>query len=166
MASLVKRIRYHCENKKTFKKYLTNMIFREAETKFDEGAYHKYIKIPDGVTEILDQGFSSTISLKSIIISKSVKSIGDYSFYNCSSLKHIVIPEGVFIIGYRAFDGCSNLKSVNMPESINYLGNKSFAFCRNMKKLSIPEKYKYCITKKDCNVFDCLDLPNVEITYF
>jgi len=164
MGSLVKRLRHH-NNKKTFIKYLTNTIFREAETKLDEMGYNnKHIKIPDGVTEILDKAFLSKQSLKSIIISKNVKSIGDYSFYYCQSLKYIVIPEGVSIIGLRTFDVCSSLKNIIIPKSINCVGNQAFAYCRNIKKLSMPEKYKYFIHPY-CNVFECVDFKNVEITY-
>ena len=51
------------------------------------------VVIPDGVTSIGDEVFSSCDNLKSITIPNSVTSIGDSAFLFCNSLKRIDVSE-------------------------------------------------------------------------
>ena len=60
------------------------------------------IEIPEGVTSIGNEAFSSS-GISSIEIPESVTSIGDYAFQSSDELKEIVIPRSVKYIGRGAF---------------------------------------------------------------
>jgi len=71
------------------------------------------------VVEILDSGFTSYDSLKSIILPNGVTRIGSYAFFHCVNLISILIPSGVTNIGNFAFQDCNGLTT------IFYEGNSS-----------------------------------------
>ena len=68
--------------------------------------------IPNSVTNIGYDAFSSNTSLTSITIPNSVTSIGSYAFFNCTSLTSITIPNSVTSIGTSAFHHCKSLSSI------------------------------------------------------
>ncbi|MBR4885855.1 MAG: Ig-like domain-containing protein [Muribaculaceae bacterium] len=68
--------------------------------------------IPNSVTSIENDAFSSCESLTSIEIPNSVTSIGDYAFSQCSSLTSIEIPNSVTRIGNYAFYLCESLTKI------------------------------------------------------
>ena len=74
------------------------------------------VTIPNSVTSIGYEAFSSCTSLTSITIPNSVTSIGTYAFFNCDSLTSITIPNSVTIIGDCAFYDCESLTSVYISD--------------------------------------------------
>ncbi|MGB0460241.1 MAG: leucine-rich repeat protein, partial [Opitutales bacterium] len=70
------------------------------------------VTIPESVTSIGSNAFSSCSSLATVTIPDSVTSIGSNAFNNCSSLASITIGNGVTSIGSDAFDNCSSLTSI------------------------------------------------------
>ena len=50
--------------------------------------------------------YSSSDSIKSVVIKKGVTTIGKYAFIYCASLENITIPEGVTSIESNAFNSC------------------------------------------------------------
>ena len=85
--------------------------------------------IPDGVTSIGNNAFSSCNGLTSIIIPSSVISIGNGAFYNCLGLTSINILDGVTSIGDAAFTACNSLSSITIPSSVTIIGNNAFYHC-------------------------------------
>lgn len=67
------------------------------------------IKLPDGLTSIGYNVFSSCQSITVIIIPDSVTSIDYYAFGNCIKLTKAVIPDTVTTINWGAFENCPAL---------------------------------------------------------
>ena len=99
---------YSSENGVLFDKNQTTLL------QYPSGKEEKSYVIPDGVTSIKSQAFSSCYSLENVTLPDSMTSILGYAFYNCSSLTGITIPNNVTSIGYEAFYGCSSLSNITV----------------------------------------------------
>ena len=64
-----------------------------------------------------------------IFIPENVSSIANNAFSSCISIEKVVIPNSVSYIGYSAFYGCSNLKSINIPQSLTSILESTFENC-------------------------------------
>ena len=91
----------------------------------------KEIVIPDSVTEIGSQAFSSCEKLTSVSIPNSVTTIRDRAFFDCNSLASITIPDSVTDIELQAFCNCTSLKSVTIPASVTDIGDEAFGYYFN-----------------------------------
>ena len=128
------------------------------------------VVIPDGVTSIGDDAFSSCYNLISIVIPDSVTSIGDNTFSYCSKLTSIVIPDSVTSIGAGAFSYCSSLTSIVIPDSVTTLaGDLSmsrffgvFMCCSMLKSVTLPSKITFLSGKmfEDCTNLEDIVIPN------
>jgi hypothetical protein len=76
-----------------------------------------HFTIPDSVTKIGEDAFSSCDSLTSITIPDGVTSIGDQAFFLCENLTSITIPYSVTSIRAWTFEGCDNLTILCYPGS-------------------------------------------------
>ena len=94
--------------------------------------------IPNSVTNIGNDTFSSCKFLRSITIPNSVTKIGDYAFSSCKSLQSITIPNSVTSIGNRAFSGCKSLQSITIPNSVTKIGDEAFSVCKSLQSITIP----------------------------
>ena len=116
--------------------------------------------IPNSVTTIGHQAFSSCSSLTSITIPNSVTTIGNYAFSWCSGLTNVVIPNSVTTIGIEAFAHSSGLTSVTIPNSVTTIGEQAFYQCSGLTNVTIPDS----VTTIDSDVFrNCSGLINVVI---
>ncbi len=118
------------------------------------------IVIPNSVTLIGDDAFSSCRGLTSIVIPDSVTSIGDSTFSRCSGLTSIVIPDSVTLIGDDAFAYCSGLTSIVIPDSVTHIGSEAFYSCSKLTSIVIPDSVtsigEYAFSR-------CSELTSIEI---
>jgi len=70
--------------------------------------------IPNTVTSIGGDAFSSCHKLTSITIPNNITNIGSWAFSNCTGLTSVTIPDSVTSIGVSAFNGCYKLTSVTI----------------------------------------------------
>ena len=113
----------------------------------------KEIVIPDSVTEIGSQAFSSCGKLTGVSIPNSVTTIRDRAFFGCNSLASITIPDSVTDIELQAFCNCTSLKSVTIPASVTYIGDEAFGY------------YFYDIDESEIKKVDGFKINYVKNTY-
>ncbi len=151
------------ENNKNYKSIDGNLYSKDGTTliRYAQGKTATEFTIPDSVTSIGEDAFSSCSSLTSVTIPDSVTSIGYAAFSNCSSLTEITIPNSVTEIGDNAFSGCSSLTSVTIPDSVTSIGEKAFFGCSSLTSVTIPDS----VTSIGNDAFEgCNNLTSVYIT--
>ncbi len=105
-----------------FNKDCTELLF------FPTGRFGTYI-VPDGVTSIGSNAFSTCSGVTDVQLPSSVTSIGSSAFAYCSNLSDFQLPYGVESIGNRAFSSCYKLTSITIPESVTSIGSYAFGWC-------------------------------------
>ena len=164
MSSLVKRLRYH-NNKKTFRKYLTNALFKETIDNVEAGN-NKYIQIPNkkSINNVEKYAFSSLglmrRPLKCIIIPNNIKSLGEFAFAD-SKLEIVNIPKSIEVIKSYAFNDCENLKYVLFSYGVKQLGDGAFNTCKSLTHIQLPDSVTN-IGKYLCS--ECYNLSSVHIS--
>jgi hypothetical protein len=93
------------------------------------------IKLPDGLTKILEYAFSDCTSLSSIKLPDGLTKLSEYAFYNCRSLESIDLPNTVQCIEEGVFDSCENLKSITIPNSVTEMGGFVFSGCSSLETI-------------------------------
>lgn len=78
------------------------------------------IVIPNGLTKIRSNGFSSVL-MSHVVIPSSVTSIGSYAFSGCINLQEIEIPDSVTALGSWVFSNCFQLGKVVIGENVGFL---------------------------------------------
>ena len=112
------------------------------------------------ITTIGKYAFSSSKTLKSIILPNSVTEIQDYAFYNCASIENVTIGNGVTELGTGIFMDCSSLKSIEMPDQLKKIGDSAFMRCTTLECITLPNS----VTEiKDFAFNECSGLMNVTL---
>lgn len=120
--------------------------------------YLQEVMIPDGVTYIRAEAFSSCNSLTSIVLPDSVTEIGEEAFGMCISLAGISIPNSITTIKDNTFLACTGLKSVGIPKNVTSIGRRAFSSCRSLTSVMVPES----VDNIDYRAFhQCENLANV-----
>lgn len=100
------------------------------------------VVIPDGVTEIGDNAFSDSLTLKAVKFPKTVETIGNRAFENCTKIKTINIPDPVKTLGERAFYNCKTLAAAVLPEGLQEIKSECFDNCKNIVSMVVPQSVK------------------------
>lgn len=100
----------------------------------------KIVKIPEGVTMIMDNAFGSkdapNTDIQEIIMPDTVESIEPNAFAYCQTITSIKFSKKVTSLDI-SFEGCSSLTELNIPktvDSITYIKRE-----RSLKKINIPD---------------------------
>ena len=151
-------------SKKNFKEELFDLVFFKSKSRKETGNFdfdwyaHKYIQIPDGVTEIDECAFSESNFIH-INIPNSVTIIRNFAFSDCINLKHITIPNSVLSIEDYAFSDCK-FTDINLPNSITYLGTAVFKCCEQLNNIILSNSVK---TINTFTFEDCINLKHITI---
>ena len=94
--------------------------------------------IPDGVTEIGEDAFADSSTLKAVRFPKTLEKIGDRAFENCVRIKTVNIPDSLTSLGVRAFYNCSSLAAVVLPEGLTEIKSECFNSCKSIVSMVIP----------------------------
>lgn len=123
------------------------------------------VTIPDSVTYIGNNAFSSCFNLQEIDIPDTVTYIGNDAFYSCVGLTEVIIPDSVTEMR-SAFRSCVNLTNVKIPNNLKYIWQYTFSYCVNLKTITIPSN----ITHIEFNAFhgcfklvEVINLSNLDI---
>ncbi len=111
-------------------KNLETVVFEEGIMVIPENALRgcegvRNITIPEGVTKIRKDAFSSTY-IVSIDLPDSLEYIDVSAMESCVSLNSIIIPQKIKSIDRYTFSDCVELKSILIPESVTYINNYAF----------------------------------------
>lgn len=94
--------------------------------------------LPDGLTEIGDDAFADSSTLKAVKFPKTVEKIGNRAFASCPKIKTINIPDSLVSIGERAFYNCTSLAAVVLPEGLSEIKSECFNGCKSIVSMVIP----------------------------
>lgn len=87
------------------------------------------VRVPYGVTQILEGAFRGHDELVSIELPGTLQSIGPKAFSGCTSLREVRVPDGVFEMGQSAFSGCTALERVVLPDGLLRIEQSAFQGC-------------------------------------
>ena len=99
-------------------------------------------EIPQGVTEIGPEAFSSCLNLVSVSIPDTVTHIDASAFSGCFKLGAITLPDGLVEIGDKAFYLCSALRSVTMGNNVKAIGSSAFSNCSDLTTINLSGKLR------------------------
>ena len=108
---------------------LKELILPDSVRELGEGVcYNLYaletVSIPEGVTEIPAQAFSTTGNLKNISLPSTLKVIGENAFASCG-VEELTLPEGLETIEACGFLG-AHLREFIAPAGLKTIGNSAF----------------------------------------
>ena len=105
---------------------------------FEQSAIHGVLIIPNSVTTIYNNAFSSCYYLTEITLSENVSVLNNSVFYNCNRVTKLTLPEGKLTsIGSSTFNSCKALQSVVIPKSVTILNSSAFANCSALTDLTL-----------------------------
>ena len=139
---------------------IPNSVTSIGSNAFSSCASLTSVMIPNSVTSIGSSAFSSCASLTSVMIGSSVTSIGGYAFFYCTSLTSVTIPNSVTSIGNYAFDSCTSLTNVAIPNSVTSIGDLVFYGCTSLTNVAIPNSVT---SIGDLAFYGCTALTSVTI---
>ena len=97
------------------------------------------VTIGEGITDIPENAFRLCRNLKNVKMSDNVETIGKTAFDNCEKLESIYFSSNLKSIGNSAFNACEKLKSVDLPGNLEQIGDNAFTNCVSLSKADLPE---------------------------
>jgi len=126
-------------------KSVDGVLFNRAGTeliKYPEGKTETLYVIPDGVTTIGNDAFSSCKFLTDITIPGDIVEIKGYTFFKCRGLKSITIYNGMTTIRSYAFYECTSLTNITIPDSVTTIEDNAFYGCSGITSINVGDKNK------------------------
>ncbi|MCQ2601943.1 MAG: leucine-rich repeat protein [Treponema sp.] len=108
---------------------------------FAEAPVTKVI-LPDSVTEIGQNLFSSCESLEEVKLPSNLTSLKPFTFAGCSSLRKITMPDNITSFPEGLFWGCMSLEEVPFRNGMDALEPDVLRDCEAITSLQIPPSVK------------------------
>ncbi len=99
----------------------------------------KEVIIPDSITTISENAFSSFYYLTDFVVPDHITSIGAGAFWGCVNLKSITLPNTIKTIEARTFQFCISLEEIVLPDSVEEIKYEAFVKCFQLTSITIPE---------------------------
>ena len=98
----------------------------------------KTVVLPDSITHISDNSFSSCYVLTTINFPEGLVEIGERAFSGDAHLTNVVLPNSLKRIGDYAFSDLVYLESISIPQ-VDSIGDCAFEFCNNLATISLAD---------------------------
>ena len=106
-------------------------------------SYYDYVStsytLPDSVTEIVEEAFTSNTIIQSITMN-NVVTIGNTVFQNCTNLSSITLSNTLTTIGNRAVQNLA-ITSIVIPSSVTTIGEYAISLCSNLTSITFEGNY-------------------------
>lgn len=97
------------------------------------------IELPEGITALSNNCFSSCENLTAITLKGNITDIGEYCFTYCRKLSSLdFLPKTVNSLSANCFMGCDGLTNIHLPNNITSLGKECFYQCKNITDVILP----------------------------
>ena len=112
------------------------------------------VVIPEGVTSIGGNCFTSSTSLVEVQLPQSLTTLSYSSFFSCSALTTITIPEGITKLPNSCFANCTSLESIVIPASVTTIESNCFKQCQALMSITLPSSVVCAIQNNAFNMVD------------
>jgi hypothetical protein len=121
--------------------YIDNNVYNVTDVTdaFRGSKYLKEVRLPQGLTYILNSAFYECRSLKEITLPDSIICIYSFAFFNCRFMRSVTFPANLQKIMDSAFEGCTSLKEIEIPQHVAVIEESAFAGCTRLKRLVISQ---------------------------
>lgn len=116
-------------------------ITKIANGVFAEAPVTKVI-LPDSVTEIGQNLFSSSETLEDVKLPSNLTSLKPFTFAGCSSLRRITMPDNITSFPEGLFWGCISLPEIPFRNGMEALEPDVFRDCESITSIQIPPSVK------------------------
>ena len=99
---------------------------------FKDNTFIQSVRIPEGVTSLLDNTFGMCTTLISVELPSTLRMIGEYAFSVCSSLSNILEINQIREIKRFAFLACSQLEEIKYSDKLKDIVPSAFAQCSRL----------------------------------
>lgn len=100
------------------------------------------VSVPDGVTTICENAFSSNEEVAKITLPDGLKAINDNAFSNNTALTKINLPDSLETIGKYAFNCCSLLEEIKIPDNVKVIEQEAFSECSSLNSFEFGKNTK------------------------
>jgi len=109
------------------------------------GGWFGELKIPNGVTCILERAVTYSVNITNLVFPETVTSIlGNNAVASCKHLYNLTFPKGITsITGTYLVGWCTSLTNVTLFDGITNLGSLTFYGCTNLKTAVLPNTLTY-----------------------
>ena len=121
------------------------------------------IVIPNTISAIPNNAFSSCLDLKEIIIPDSIQSVGSNAFSDCDDISELTFGSNLRTISSYAFSGCTGLTKITFnSSSLQTVESSVFRNCLSLKRVAFPSS----VTSIGSYIFDtCISLESITIPF-
>ena len=129
----------------------------------------KEVRVPDGITELKADSFSSCGTAERIILPRSVKIIGksafdecvalksidlgsvkeirEWAFHGCQSLAEVIIPDGTEKICGQIFNDCVSLRRIHVSATVTEIAQDALDRCYSLASITVSENNRFYRTR-------------------